>query len=164
MSLNKFTSSSEIKDYLKIGCSELNTQNLKLNGNPVISGYYIPRVNAVGGGNFTNINCRYTIIGNIMTLSLVALYETTSSSNAYQFNFEIPNGFGYKLDNTLTPNVFSCLATLTPAITGTPMLGINAYPAGLYNVTFLMKNFSTDYPVGTFCNLNATITCSIKNL
>ena len=74
MSLNKLSSSLEIKDYLKIGCSELNTNNLKLNNNPIISGYYIPTITAVESGSFTNSICRYTIIDKIMILSLVSLF------------------------------------------------------------------------------------------
>jgi len=158
MSLNKF-SSSEIKSYLKIGCSELNTTNLKLNGNPITSGYYIPTITAQEGGTFTNAICRYTIIDKIMTLSLVGLFETGSSSNSYSFDISIPSG--YELDNTVNPNVFSGVATLTPAITGNPMVGVNTYPAG-NQVFILMKNYSTAFPASTFCNLNAVLTCSIN--
>jgi len=160
MSLNKF-SSTEIKPYLKVGCSELNTNLLKLNGNPIKSGYYIPNITVQEGGNFTNTICRYTIIDKIMTLSLVGLFETGSSSSAYSFDVSIPSG--YELDNTIDPNVFSGVATLTPAITGVAMVSVNVYPAG-NNVFILMKNFSTAFPASTFCNLNAVLTCSIKHL
>ena len=161
MSLNKFSSADDIKEYLKIGCAELNTNNLKLNNNPIISGYYIPTITSQDSGSFTNTICRYTIIDKIMTLSLVSLFETASSSNSYSFDISIPTG--YELDNTISPNVFSGVASLTPSTSGTPMVVVNIYPAGSM-VYILMKNFSTAFPTSTFCNLNAVLTCSIKNL
>lgn len=160
MSLNKFTEDS-IKNYLNVGCNKLNTLNLKLNGNPITSGYYIPTITVQETGNFTNSIVRYTIIENIMTLNVVSLFQTGSSSNAFSFNISIPSG--YELDNIISPNVYSNSSTLTPSISGTPCLGINAYPSG-NTISILMKNFSIAYPSGTFCNLNSVICCSIKNL
>lgn len=160
MSLNKFTEDS-IKNYLNVGCNKLNTLNLKLNGNPITSGYYIPTITVQETGNFTNSIVRYTIIENIMTLNVVSLFQSGSSSNAFSFNISIPPG--YELDNTISPNVYSNSSTLTPSISGTPCLGINSYPSG-NTISILMKNFSIAYPSGTFCNLNSVICCSIKNL
>jgi len=160
MSLNKFTEDS-IKNYLNIGCNILNTSNLKLNGNPITSGYYIPTITVEESGTFTNSIVRYIIIDNIMTLNLVSLFQSGSSSNVFSFNINIPAG--YELDNTISPNVFSNVSTLTPSISGTPMVGINSYPVG-NTISLLMKNFSIAYPSGTFCNLNSIICCSIKNL
>jgi len=160
MSLNKFTDNI-IKPYLSIGCNKVNSNEIKIDGNPIISGYYTPTISVSAGGNFTNTICRYTIISNIMTLSLYSLYETGLASNAFYFDISIPSG--YELDNSISPNVFSATGNITPSTSGVPMLTVNCYPAG-NNVVLLMKNYSTDFPAGSFCNINCNMTCSIKNL
>lgn len=109
MSLNKFSSSSDIKKWMKIGADDIKCTTLSVNGSPITgsvavdSGSYSPTVNT-SNGNLSlssSVPARYMVIGDKMTIYHNGNFSVAVSSLTYDVNITLPSGYTVKTDLTL---------------------------------------------------------------
>jgi len=162
MSLNKFNS-TEIKPYLKIGCSQLNTGELKVNGLPISSSnasFCYTQINSPNG-NIAFETSNYWVVNDRMILtSFCKFSHTSSTNNLLTFNITIPEG--YILDISYT--FFCILGQLSGGVyTGVglvkPFVAIQATPTTNRIIQILFNNFdTTTLQTGVFYNLSYQVT------